>query len=99
MDNTAGSTECYYFGCITNYCKAPSTVSMYTVLTYANAVLRKYPTDGYGLEKYRHTSLLTCKISDHTATGTNVIIVPFKNEYLTDAMAVSTTTNAINLLS
>jgi len=80
MDNTAGSTECYYFGCITNYCVAPSVNSMWgSGVSYANAVLRKYPVDGYGIEKFRATSLLTCKISDHTATGTNVIIVPFKN--------------------
>lgn len=44
-------------------------------------------------------SLLTCKISDHTSAATNVIIVPFKNEYLTDAMVVSTTATPNNLLS
>lgn len=83
MDNTAKSTDCYYFGCLTNMCVAPALNTFtYSGVTAVNAAAFKYPIEGYGLARYRHASFLTCKISDHTATGTNVIIVPFKNEYL-----------------
>jgi len=39
-----------------------------------------YPRGGYEtLYRFRMTSFLTCKISDHTSSAANVIIVPFKN--------------------
>lgn len=100
MDNTAKATDCYYFGCLHgDKCVAPS-VNTVNGVTLANALLWKHPLDGYFLGRYRHTSFLTCKISDHTATGTNVIIVPFKNEALgADLTTVLLTTDNTNLIS
>jgi hypothetical protein len=81
MDIDAGSTDCYYYGCLTAKCVAPGTASsVYTGVTAANEVALKYPAGGYAeLRRMRSTSFLTCKISDHTSAATNVIVVPFKN--------------------
>lgn len=44
MDITAGTTDCYYFGCLTAKCTAPSTAyPPLTSVTYENAELFKYP--------------------------------------------------------
>lgn len=52
------------------------------------------------MERFRSTSFLTCKISDHTSSATNVIVVPFKNQYLdADLAAADLTVDATNLLS
>jgi len=45
------------------------------------------------------TSFLTCKISDHASSATNVIIVPFKKEGLNDALVVDVAHESSNLLS
>jgi hypothetical protein len=66
-------------GCITNFCASPTVNSIYAgPVTEVNALAYRYPIANYGMERYRHTSFLTCKISDHTSSATGVIIVPFK---------------------
>jgi len=101
MDIDALATDCYYYGCLTNKCIPPLTTGMYGVGAgeVAEAALG-YPRGGYEtLYKFRSTSFLTCKISDHTSSAANVIIVPFKNEGLDADLAVDTTVEGTNLLS
>jgi len=65
MDITAGSTDCYYFGCLHNKCVSPganyeypktASTSVYingvhgsATMTQAEAVTWKNPKQGYGL--------------------------------------------------
>jgi len=80
MDIDALATDCYYYGCLTNRCVAPGTTGMYGAGAGAIAEgILGYPRGGYEtLYRFRMTSFLTCKISDHTSSAANVIIVPFK---------------------